>query len=211
MEAYLNEVAEWVFTLSPFSIYSVFFIIAYLENIIPPIPGDLLVVFGGYLAAERIVGFANLLLLTSVASVIGFMSMYGIGSYWGYRIDKEGKRFWLMRIIDIKYFDKGKRWMHQWGQWAIVANRFLAGTRSVIALTAGIYRTKINYTILSCFTSSMLWNSVLLGIGWLVHENWQIIGDYLKIYGWVILVGILAFVIVRFLLFRERWRENYPE
>jgi membrane protein DedA with SNARE-associated domain len=51
-----------------------------------------------------------------------------------------------MRFIDMKYFERGRRWMQKWGQWVIVANRFLAGTRSVIAITAGIYRTKINYT-----------------------------------------------------------------
>lgn len=198
MEVYLDEIIEWVFTLSAMSIYSIFFLIAYLENVIPPIPGDLLVAFGGYLAAEQMVGFTNLLILTTIASVLGFMTMYGIGSFWGYRIDEHRDKFWLMRIIDVKYFDRGKRWMQKWGQWVIIANRFLAGTRSVIALTAGIYRTKVNYTIISATVSSFLWNTILLGFGWLVHENWHAIGDYLGIYGWIILILIFIAVIARF-------------
>jgi membrane protein DedA with SNARE-associated domain len=197
MEMYLDDLVDWVFTLSPLSIYTIFFIVAYTENVAPPIPGDVLVAFGGYLAAERLVDFPTLLILTTVASVFGFMTMYAFGSFWGYRIDEQRESFWLMRFIDMKYFDRGRRWMQKWGQWVIVANRFLAGTRSVIAITAGIYRTKVNYTILSSTISSLLWNSILLGFGWFVHENWQVIGDYLGYYGWLILALIILAVLVR--------------
>jgi membrane protein DedA with SNARE-associated domain len=203
MEMYLDDLVDWVFTLSPLSIYTIFFIVAYTENVAPPIPGDVLVAFGGYLAAERLVDFPTLLILTTVASVFGFMTMYAFGSFWGYRIDNQRDSFWLMRFIDMKYFDRGRRWMQKWGQWVIVANRFLAGTRSVIAITAGIYRTKVNYTILSSTISSLLWNSILLGFGWFVHENWQVIGDYLGYYGWIILALIILAVLVRIYYVRK--------
>jgi membrane protein DedA with SNARE-associated domain len=208
MEIYLEELIEWIFTLSPLSIYSVFVIIAYLENVIPPVPGDILVVFGGYLAAEQLISFTTLLLLTVLASVVGFMTMYGIGSFWGYRIDEKRDSIWLMRFIDMKYFNRGRRWMQNWGQLVIIANRFLAGTRSVIALTAGIYRTKVNYTILSSTISSLIWNTILLSLGWFVNENWQIIGDYLRIYGWAILAVIVVAVIGRLIYAKGRKKKN---
>lgn len=197
MESHLEELAQWIYTLSPLSIYSIFFLITYLENVIPPIPGDLLVVFGGYLAAEQVVGFSSLLAVTTTSSVAGFMSMYAIGSYWGYRIHEGKESFWLLRVIDLKYYYRGKRWMENWGQGVILANRFLAGTRSVISLTAGIYRTKINTTILAATVSSLIWNTILLISGWVVHENWEVIGHYLNIYGWSILAIIVMLVIAR--------------
>jgi len=187
MESFINDLADWVLTLSPLSVYAIFAFIAYLENVVPPIPGDILVVFGGYLAAEQIVSFNGMLLVTTMASVIGFMNMYGIGYYFGDKIGEQRKDFWLMKIVDVKYFDRGKRWMHRWGQGVILANRFLAGTRSVISVTAGLTQTKIYPTILSATVSSLIWNFILLGLGWIVHENWQIIGHYLNIYGWFIL------------------------
>lgn len=197
MEVYLDEITQWIFTLSPLSIYLIYFAIAYLENVIPPIPGDVFIAFGGYLAAEEIVGFTGLLLITTVSSLLGFMTMYAVGSYWGYRIEEDRERFWLLKVINVKYFVRGKRWMQKWGQVVIFANRFLAGTRSVIALTAGIYRTKINYTLISSGFSSLTWNTILLGCGWLVHENWEIIGQYLSIYGWVILSVIVLVILAR--------------
>lgn len=194
MEVYIEQAVNWILTLSPSSIYSIFFIIAYAENIVPPVPGDVLIVFGGYLAAEQIIGFNALLLLTTIASVIGFMNMYAFGYYFGDKIDTHRSDFWLMRIIDVKYFDRCKRWMHNYGQAVIVANRFLAGTRSVIAVTAGLTKMRPLTTVLSSAVSSILWNFVLLGSGWLVNENWYVIGDYLNIYGWSIL-ALMVFLI----------------
>ncbi len=205
MEAYTEYLVEWIQTLSPISIYMIFAFIAYLENVVPPIPGDLLVAFGGYLAAEQIIGFTPVLAITTIASVFGFMSMYAVGAYFGDQIETHRRRFWLMKFFDVKYFDKGKRWMDRWGQKVILANRFLAGTRSVISLTAGITKTNLYPTILSSAISSLLWNTILLSMGWLVHENWQIIGHYLNVYGWIIL-SFIAILIVARILYKRYYR-----
>jgi membrane protein DedA with SNARE-associated domain len=204
MEVYVQQAVEWIQALSPISIYLIFFAIAYLENILPPIPGDVLVAFGGYLAAEQVIGFIPILILTTVASVIGFLNMYAFGFYFGDRIEKLESRHWLIRLIDIKYFDKGKRWMDRWGQGVILANRFLAGTRSVISLLSGITKTNIYSTTLSSFVSSIAWNSLLLTFGWVVHENWQIIGNYLSVYGWIILILLTLLFAARYLYKRYR-------
>ena len=194
MEVYIDQAVNWILTLSPASIYFIFLIVAYAENVFPPIPGDVLVVFGGYLAAEQIISFNAILSLTTVASVLGFMDMYAFGYYFGEKIDTHRSEFWLMRIIDVKYFDRCKRWMHNYGQAVIVANRFLAGTRSVIAVTAGLTKMKAVTTVLSSFVSSITWNFILLWSGWFVHENWIVIGDYLNIYGWSILALLVLIV-----------------
>ncbi len=207
MEAYTQQLIEWIEALSPISIYLIFSVIAYMENIVPPIPGDLLVAFGGYLAAESIIRFTPVLALTTIASVLGFMTMYMIGAYFGDKIEVQRRKFWLMRVIDIKYFDKGKRWMDKWGQGTILANRFLAGTRSVISLTAGITKTKITPTIISSTISSLIWNTILLGMGWLVHENWAIIGHYLNVYGWIILSGLVLLALCMF-IYKRYQRKN---
>ena len=204
MEVYTENLIEWIQTLSPLSIYLIFGLIAYLENVVPPIPGDVLVAFGGYLAAEQIIGFSPVLAITTVASVFGFMSMYAVGAYFGDKIEVQRKKFWLMRFLDVKYFDKGKRWMDKYGQGVILANRFLAGTRSVISITAGITKTKVYATIISSSISSLLWNAILLGMGWFVHENWQVIGHYLNVYGWIILSSIVVLIAIRFFYMKKK-------
>jgi membrane protein DedA with SNARE-associated domain len=197
MEVYVEQAVEWILTLSPASIYGIFMLVAYAENVLPPVPGDLLVVFGGYLSAEQIVSFNALLAITTIASVIGFMNMYAFGYYFGDKIETERSDFWLMKVIDVKYFDRCKRWMHNYGQAVIIANRFLAGTRSVIAVTAGLTKMRPVTTVLSSMVSSLSWNFVLLGAGWIVHENWYVIGDYLNYYGWSILILLVLALLGR--------------
>lgn len=210
MEEYTQDLIQWIKVLPPVSIYLVFFVIAYVENIVPPIPGDLLVAFGGYLAAEQIIRIAPVLALTTVASVIGFMTMYWLGSHWGTQIQQQRDRFWMMKFIPVKYIDKVRDWMQKWGQGVVLANRFLAGTRSVISLTAGISHTPVWATIASSTISSLLWNSILLGLGWVVHQNWRVIGEYLGIYSRIILAAIILFVAARvsYHYFRKRKKET---
>lgn len=209
VDQFVQEAVQFINTLPPISIYFVFFFIAYIENIIPPIPGDVLVAFGGYLAAESVIGLVPVLLITTIASVIGFMSMYWIGSRWGTLIQKKKKQFWLLRFIPLKYINKVRSWMQRWGMGVVLANRFLAGTRSVISLTAGLSHTRISSTILYSTLSSILWNSILLGFGWIVHENWLLIGKYLSIYGRIILSGIAIFIVVRLIVhYYDKRRPN---
>lgn len=196
-EQFVQEFVELINTLPPLSIYLVFFLVAYFENVIPPIPGDVLVAFGGYLAAESIIGLLPVLLLTTIASVIGFMSMYWIGNRWSAQIERKGRQIWLLRFIPVKYINKVRSWMQRWGLGVVLVNRFLAGTRSVISLTAGLSHTRILPTVICSAISSVLWNGILLGFGWIVHENWRMIGEYLSIYGQIILLAIVLFVLIR--------------
>lgn len=197
IEQFTQETVQLIRSLPPLSIYLVFFLIAYLENVVPPIPGDVLVAFGGYLAAESVIGLVPVLLLTTIASVIGFMTMYWIGHRWGEQIKQKQKGVRVLRFIPVEYLNKVRSWMQKWGVGVVLANRFLAGTRSVISLAAGLGHTRISSTILCSTISSVLWNGILLGFGWVVHENWQLIGDYLSVYGRIILAVLVFYVLIR--------------
>lgn len=204
IDDYTVDLVNWLEALPLLSIYVAFVLIAYLENVLPPVPGDLLVVFAGYLAADGVLNFSAILGLTTVSSVMGFMTMYYIGYKWGDGIREKRSRYWMFKYIDFKYMTRAQGWMNRWGQGVILANRFLAGTRSVISLLAGITQMHIQKTILSSTVSSLLWNMILLGSGWFIKENWEKIGMYLSIYSWVIL-GILAiFVVYRIWLYKKR-------
>lgn len=188
----------------PIGIYLIFFGIAYIENIIPPLPGDVLVAFGGYLAAEGVISLFPVLSLTVIASVAGFMTMYWLGLKWGEQIESNRESHFILRFIDYKYFARGKKWMKRWGQGIVFANRFLAGTRSVISLTAGMSKLKVVPTVLNSFLSSILWNSLLIAMGWLIRDNWQIIGEYLSNYGKIILVLIVLFFVSKLYFSRRK-------
>jgi membrane protein DedA with SNARE-associated domain len=193
MEDFLRSFTEWVTMLHPSVIVLLISVVAYLENVIPPIPGDLVVVFAGFLASEGIIRVAPVFMGTTIASVAGFMSMYYLGIYLRGKSEQlNNPTFWMRRFLNPKHLKKARIWMNKWGQWVVVGNRFLAGTRSVIAVTAGYSRTNLFITSVSSFISSLLWNGLLILAGFLIHENWQLIGNYLSIYSRSILVLIVV-------------------
>ena len=199
----VQTIVEWISVVPPILVYLIFFGIAYVENILPPLPGDVLLAFGGYLAAEGLIAIFPIWILTVIASVLGFMNMFWIGHKLGGQINENKGSHYLLRFINYRYFRKGKIWMYKYGQWVVFANRFLAGTRSVISLTAGMSHLKVSQTILNSFISSALWNAILLGFGWFIQDNWQTIGEYLSAYGKVILIGIAVVILVRFVWIKK--------
>jgi membrane protein DedA with SNARE-associated domain len=209
IEEYVLNLVDWIYSLPVVSIYLIFLAISYTENVFPPIPGDLLIVFGGYIAVENVVSFNALLWITTFGSVLGFMTIYYIGYRLGDEIRTRNPRLGFLKYFDRKYLDKAELWMYRWGQGVILANRFLAGTRSIISLTAGISRTKTTRTVISATVSALLWNLILLTVGWYIGENWQVIKNYLNIYGTTILVLIILFVGIKmFLKYRKRKKNS---
>ncbi|HCD51249.1 MAG TPA: DedA family protein, partial [Balneolaceae bacterium] len=134
----IKTIVDWISMVPPLGIYLIFFGIAYLENLIPPMPGDVLLAFAGYLAAEGLLSIGLMWFITVVASVLGFMNMYWLGTKLGDQVLENRESHFLLRFINLRYFRKGRIWMYRYGQWVVFANRFLAGTRSVISLTAGM-------------------------------------------------------------------------
>ena len=197
MDQFTHHLITWIGGQPPVIIYAVFFGVAYFENVIPPIPGDIIVVFAGYLAARDIILLLPVYALTTIASVVGFMTMYTLGRYWGDLLDRNQERSWFTRLLDLKYMPKVRAWMNRWGLWVVTANRFLSGARSVISLTAGMSRMEVRGTIIGSLISSLLWNALLIGAGWEIQQNWHIIGHYLSVYSRIITIAIIAVVIAR--------------
>jgi len=211
-EASLN-IIDWIETVPPLGLYCIFFLVAYVENILPPIPGDLLVAFSGFLAAEQTIHFLPVYFLTTIASVIGFMSVFAVGSYFGQQIKQNPKRIRVFRYIKFKHFAKAESWMGRWGQYVVAANRFLPGMRSVIAIAAGVSHTPPILTALNSLISSLAWNLILIYSGWLLHENWELVGHYLSVYSRIILILLVVVVLgtILFKFFRNRSKRKHIE
>ncbi len=177
--------------LSPIWVYCSLFLIAYIENIFPPSPSDIVVVFGGTLIGIGRIDFIGALLFTTAGSALGFTTMYLIGRWFGDHILKTGK----LKFIPPSSVQKVERWFQKWGALVIVANRFLSGTRAVVSFFAGMSEIPLSVAIPLCAASALVWNGLLLYSGYIVGQNWQIIGEYLATYSRIITILISAVVI----------------
>ena len=188
MEAFVHTLES----LSPTLIYCCLFAIAYIENVFPPSPSDVIVVFGGYLVGLGTIDFTVALILTTIGSITGFMTMYKVGDWFGEAII-EKKR---LTFLPMESIHKVEEWFRKYGYWIIVANRFMSGTRAVVSFFAGLSKLRLVRTTVLCGISALVWNWLMLYAGALLGKNWNSIALYLSTYSQIITgVIISAFVV----------------
>jgi len=179
-------------SLDPSLVCLTVFFIALLENLFPPFPSDLVIVFGGSLVGAGRLSFPAALLCATAGGPIGFVIMFGIGRWFGERILERGR----IRFIRRESVERVDAWFRRYGFWLIVANRFLAGTRAVVSFVAGMSGIALLPTIWLCALSALAWNAVLLTGGYYLGDNWGRIAAAIAAYSEAVLVcaGFLVLV-----------------
>lgn len=180
MEQFFIHLAN---SFSGFYGYLMLGVCAFVENVVPPIPGDTVTVLGGYLAATGRLSFAGVVGATTLGSFAGFMLMFFLGKALG-------RKFFLER--DRRLFSREKLvavtgWFARFGYGVVLGNRFLSGARSVISLCAGISGLHTGGVALLCLASCLVWNVILISAGYTVGENWEAVLALLKKYNALVL------------------------
>jgi len=201
----LETIIAYLQQLSPIWVYAAIFFIAYIENLFPPSPSDVMIVAGGYLVGVGHIDFFTALLIATIGSTTGFMTMYKIGDWFGLRIIETGK----IKFFPLESVHKVEIWFRHYGYWLIIVNRFLSGTRAVVGFFAGMAEVKFIPTAILCFVSAFIWNWILVYAGTLLGENWGSIGFYLKTYSQVVTGLVVTGLIFLFIVwYRRRGKKN---
>ena len=188
----LETLLHFMKSLDPALIYGVLFLIAYIENIFPPSPSDMVIVFGGSMIGLGIIGPIPALAWSTLGSTLGFMTMYGVGA-------------WFDRSVVVKrhpkFLPEGsvkkvEEWFRKHGMWIIVVNRFLAGTRAVVSFCAGMSRMNFPQTTMLSMVSAGVWNAILLAGGYFLGHHWERIGFYLNAYSEIVSAIVIIVVVL---------------
>lgn len=198
-ESILTQISDF----TPIWIYLTIFFFAYIENLFPPSPSDIVVVIGGSLVGTGTISFIPLFIAATLGSLTGFLTAFIIGWQFDKKLIHSGK----IKFINIQSVDKVETAFRKWGYYLIVANRFLPGTRAVISFFAGMSRLNVNKTTILSLVSSALWNAILIYLGISFGENVDLIDGYLKTYStiiWIIMGVIVLFFVVRYFIIKRK-------
>ncbi len=175
----------------------------FLENIFPPSPSDTVIVFTGTLVGMGVVGFAPLLISTTIGSVLGFVVMFWLGEKFEKKIIESNKFKFLSRDA----IARTENWFKKYGYWMIVANRFLSGTRAVIGFFAGMSELTASRTIILSAVSALVWNSILILLGAAFGTKWALVDEYMSHYGKIITIAgaaIILIIAVRWIVMKKK-------
>ena len=189
----LEEILVYLSTLDAVWIYLLLFFFAFIENVFPPSPSDVVIVVGATLIASTSIEFIPVLFITSVGSALGFILMYYLGYFLSEKVLRSGK----LKFVSQDALHKTDEWFSKYGYWIILANRFLPGTRSVISFFSGVHELHVGKTFLFALISAFAWNVIIIYLGMTLGNNVELIDYYLKTYS-NIGIGLTILVLVIF-------------
>lgn len=172
--------------------YGGVFILMTIESAGIPIPSELIMPFGGYLAST---GQINWIL----AAVVGTLGT-GLGSAIGYAIGTWGGKPLIDRYG--KYIDatpekmaRAEKWFGKYGESAVFFTRLLPVVRTMVNIPAGLLKMNFYKFMGYTLAGALPWCLLLSFIGYTLGENWERIGQISHQLDYA-LVAVVAVIII---------------
>jgi len=200
----VESIVSYLTSIDIIWIYVAVFVIAWLENIFPPSPSDVVIVAAGSVVSLGEGSVLLLLVFATLGGTAGFVTMYWLGKQFGHKVIEAGK----IKFISPQLVQKVHDWFGRYGFWVVIGNRFLSGTRAVISFCAGIAEMHFGITTVLSALSALLWNSILVYMGYALGDNWEAIGNYLSTYSRIVTILVTAGVLIWAAYAWIRWRKK---
>ena len=187
---------------NPYIAYFVISFAMFLENLIPPIPSEIIMPLGGFFVYTGDLNFYILIVSGLIGTVVGALPWYFLGKLLNEKklsnfIDRKGK----FVGISLKDLDKSRLWFDKYGVLLVFWGRLIPGIRTLISVPAGIELMPINKFLIWTSLGSLIWVIFLTSAGYLFGENYEMIGFYIdnfKIILKPIFVILILFFLIRF-------------
>ena len=189
--------------MNQFGYFGIFFLI-FIENIFPPIPSEVVLLFGGFMTTYSKLNLVGMIIFSTLGSTVGAIVLYFIGKILNKERLKRIVAGKIGKVLRLKAsdIDKADHWFDTKGNKTVFFCRFIPVVRSLISIPAGMSEMAMGKFLLYTITGSLIWNTVLLFVGSKVGENWKRIEAIMSQYSHIILIlliiGFLGFVIYQF-------------
>lgn len=172
------------------------FLAAWVEYILPPFPGDTLMVAGGFFVAQGALPLELTFVVLTLGSVSGCIVAWALGHHG----------LGLRRLIHADYLERIQKSYARYGVWLLIANRFAPGLRGAFMLSAGLIKMPLKPILIWGTFSAILWNSVLLGLGYIFSDSLETLLEIFQAYGKSVLILIGAILAIVFFFKMGRLR-----
>ena len=178
----------------------VFFLIA-IENVFPPIPSEVILIFGGALTAAALGGELSIfwmIVAATLASLAGAVLLYYIGKILKVERLKRIVSGRIGKVLRLKPadIDKADKWFDEKGNITVLFCRCVPLLRSLISIPAGMSEMKMGKFLLYTVCGSAVWNTILVIIGHNLGNNWEsILGLFDNFSHLVVIVCVIIFVV----------------
>lgn len=164
----------------------------------PMMPSEIILPVIGILAAKGEITYFGALVFSVIGGLIGSLVCYFVGYYGGGVLIEKIKIKFAKTKSSIETINK---WFESHGKLAVLFTRLLPLTRTYISIIAGA--TKLNKAafILFSIMGIIIWNSILVSLGYFVGNNWSYIQLIMKQYS--IFASVIIFIVIILLAYKK--------
>lgn len=174
--------------------YLAIFLLMTAESALIPIPSEITMPFGGFLASKGILNFWGVVAAGSLGNLLG--------SYLTWLVGIHGENF-------------TRRFIKKWGKWVLFSehelevaislyrrfgqpitffSRLLPVIRTYISLPAGVAKMPLAPFLILTLAGSFLWSTFLTWLGVVLGENWHSLSGYFRKFDIAIVTVVVLLV-----------------
>jgi len=153
------------------------------------LPGETLVIIGGFFAAEGQLELGDLIVVVSVGAILGYCIGFAIGRKFGrVRLLHYGK--WIG--LTAKHFKKVDAFFERYGGSAIFFGRFTSFMRAFVSLAAGSSGMLYSRFLFFNVAGGIAWSVVFTLIGYFVGAAWPIAEHWIARSSLIVLLIVIV-------------------
>lgn len=160
-----------------------------LENLFPPIPSEVILPLAGFTASQGNFWIISVIFWATLGSTVGAIFLYYIGAVLGR--DRTRSIVQKMPLVNISDVDKTEAWFIRHEVKTVFFGRMIPIFRSLISIPAGIERMNMALFIIYTAAGSLIWNSVLIGLGFILGENFYLVEEYVSVFQYLVIAAII--------------------
>lgn len=181
--------------INKYGYFGITFLIA-LENLIPPIPSEVILSFSGFISKSTGLSLFLIIIFATIGSLIGAIALY----YLAYFIGLNLLNFKFFKLCGLKKEDTENSMKHfqKNGYKSIFFGRFIPIIRSFISIPAGLSKMDIRLFLLLTWIGSFIWNTIFVIAGFILQDNWDTLANFFDKYSFFIfLIAIILYIIIK--------------
>ncbi|MDA1080462.1 MAG: DedA family protein [Gemmatimonadetes bacterium] len=165
----MDRLTQFFAEVSSQTLYAILGLVAFVEAIFPPLPADVVVALGAFLAARN---GANL--YVTIAVIVGGMSAGSAVMYW---VARRFGSVWMHTQLKRFGVDTAERQLEalygRYGLAALFVGRFVPGLRMFVPPVAGMLRVPFAASIAVITLASLIWYGLIAALAFRVGSDWE--------------------------------------
>jgi membrane protein DedA with SNARE-associated domain len=160
---------DWLASLPTLLLYVVLALLSAVENVFPPVPADVAVALGAFLAQRGDLSAPLLGVVCWLANTASAAWMYFVGRTHGEWLMRAG---WARRFMPPDAMEALRETFARYGIAGVFVSRFLPGVRAAVTPFAGVMGMRPSHVLIPAALASAIWYALIVVVGSMLGLHW---------------------------------------